>query len=56
MLFSIAITPDDIQSQYNGSETHDRIVVENKGIRLQSNVPIAVYAHVETIGRGKYTF
>ena len=43
----IAITPKEIQARYgdiNGSPT---LVIEDKGIRIRSTLPVAVYAHSE---------
>uniref|UniRef100_A0A914W4D2 C-type lectin domain-containing protein n=1 Tax=Plectus sambesii TaxID=2011161 RepID=A0A914W4D2_9BILA len=47
-VLKIPITPESIQDQFPGNTTADgRIVVEDKGISLQSNLPVAVYAHAE---------
>uniref|UniRef100_A0A914VWI5 IgGFc-binding protein N-terminal domain-containing protein n=1 Tax=Plectus sambesii TaxID=2011161 RepID=A0A914VWI5_9BILA len=47
-ILKIPITPASIEDQYPGNRTADgRIFVEDKGIRLQSDLPVAVYAHVE---------
>uniref|UniRef100_A0A914W8N1 IgGFc-binding protein N-terminal domain-containing protein n=1 Tax=Plectus sambesii TaxID=2011161 RepID=A0A914W8N1_9BILA len=47
----IPITPESIQDQYNVNRTtvDGSIVIEDKGIRLQSDLPVAVYAHAELL-------
>uniref|UniRef100_A0A914X6J9 IgGFc-binding protein N-terminal domain-containing protein n=1 Tax=Plectus sambesii TaxID=2011161 RepID=A0A914X6J9_9BILA len=48
-VLKIPITPESIQDQYPHPNItfHPHIVVEDKGIRLQSDLPVAVYAHAE---------
>uniref|UniRef100_A0A914WLP3 IgGFc-binding protein N-terminal domain-containing protein n=1 Tax=Plectus sambesii TaxID=2011161 RepID=A0A914WLP3_9BILA len=48
-ILKIPITPESIQAQYlvNMTTAHEQVVVEDKGIRLQSDLPVSVYAHVE---------
>uniref|UniRef100_A0A914VP80 IgGFc-binding protein N-terminal domain-containing protein n=1 Tax=Plectus sambesii TaxID=2011161 RepID=A0A914VP80_9BILA len=46
-VLKIPITPVSIQDQFPNYNNNGRIVVENKGIRLQSDLPVAVYAHSE---------
>uniref|UniRef100_A0A914VAX2 IgGFc-binding protein N-terminal domain-containing protein n=1 Tax=Plectus sambesii TaxID=2011161 RepID=A0A914VAX2_9BILA len=50
-VLKIPITPESIQAQFPGNVTADgHIIVEDKGIRLQSDLPVAVYAHAEAYG------
>uniref|UniRef100_A0A914VUS6 IgGFc-binding protein N-terminal domain-containing protein n=1 Tax=Plectus sambesii TaxID=2011161 RepID=A0A914VUS6_9BILA len=48
-VLKIPIAPQSLQAQFPGYNiTADgRFVVEDKGIRLQSDLPVAVYAHAE---------
>uniref|UniRef100_A0A914XBG1 Uncharacterized protein n=1 Tax=Plectus sambesii TaxID=2011161 RepID=A0A914XBG1_9BILA len=48
-VLKIPITPESIEDQYPGNNHtwYDRIIVEDKGIRLQSDMPVAVYVHAE---------
>uniref|UniRef100_A0A914VAP4 IgGFc-binding protein N-terminal domain-containing protein n=1 Tax=Plectus sambesii TaxID=2011161 RepID=A0A914VAP4_9BILA len=49
-VLKIPITPESIQDQYPGIPNvtaTGNIVVEDKGIRLQSDLPVAVHAHAE---------
>uniref|UniRef100_A0A914V1J7 IgGFc-binding protein N-terminal domain-containing protein n=1 Tax=Plectus sambesii TaxID=2011161 RepID=A0A914V1J7_9BILA len=51
-ILKIPITPESIEAQFPGNQTnHGRIVVEDKGIRLQSDLSVAVYAHAELANR-----
>lgn len=43
----IMITPDDIQARVGDFFDSPSLVIEDKGIRLQSTLPVAVYAHSE---------
>uniref|UniRef100_A0A914V3L2 IgGFc-binding protein N-terminal domain-containing protein n=1 Tax=Plectus sambesii TaxID=2011161 RepID=A0A914V3L2_9BILA len=52
-VLKIPITPESIQGEYPGSgnvTASGHIVVEDKGIRLQSDLPVAVHAHAEAYG------
>uniref|UniRef100_A0A914VZ27 Uncharacterized protein n=1 Tax=Plectus sambesii TaxID=2011161 RepID=A0A914VZ27_9BILA len=48
-ILKIPITPMSVEDQFPGYNmtATGRIVVEDKGIRLQSDLPVAVYAHAE---------
>uniref|UniRef100_A0A914X2J2 IgGFc-binding protein N-terminal domain-containing protein n=1 Tax=Plectus sambesii TaxID=2011161 RepID=A0A914X2J2_9BILA len=48
-VLKIPITPESIEDQYPGDNYTwlDHIIVEDKGVRLQSDLPVAVYAHAE---------
>uniref|UniRef100_A0A914V7V1 IgGFc-binding protein N-terminal domain-containing protein n=1 Tax=Plectus sambesii TaxID=2011161 RepID=A0A914V7V1_9BILA len=48
-ILKIPITPESIQAQYLGNMTTARgqVTVEDKGVRLQSDLPVSVYAHAE---------
>uniref|UniRef100_A0A914W5M1 Uncharacterized protein n=1 Tax=Plectus sambesii TaxID=2011161 RepID=A0A914W5M1_9BILA len=49
-VLKIPVTPASIELFFNCSSNPDgRIVVEDKGIRLQSDLPVAVYAHAESL-------
>uniref|UniRef100_A0A914WPR3 IgGFc-binding protein N-terminal domain-containing protein n=1 Tax=Plectus sambesii TaxID=2011161 RepID=A0A914WPR3_9BILA len=50
-VIKIPITPVSIEAQYPGYNMTNNatIVVENKGIRVQADVAVAVYAHAEVI-------
>uniref|UniRef100_A0A914USW0 IgGFc-binding protein N-terminal domain-containing protein n=1 Tax=Plectus sambesii TaxID=2011161 RepID=A0A914USW0_9BILA len=49
-VLKIPLAPESIEDQYPGKDDgDDRIVVEDKGIRLQSDLPVAVYAHAELL-------
>ena len=43
----IAITPSEIQARYLDINGSPNLVIENKGIRIQSTLPVSVYAHSE---------
>ena len=43
----IAITPSAIQARYLDLNGSSNLVIENKGIRIQSTLPVSVYAHSE---------
>ncbi len=43
----ITITPKEIQVRYDDPTGTHAFFVEDKGIRIQSDRPVAVYAHSE---------
>lgn len=38
----------NIQARYGDENGSPTVVIEDKGIRIQSTLPVAVYAHSET--------
>ena len=46
-VLQILITPLTIAARYNDQVGSTTLVTENKGIRIQSTLPVAVYAHSE---------
>ncbi len=59
-LLQIQITPSSIEAQYNPSggpqSPTGHFVVEKKGMRLVSELPVAVYIHVEITAGDRYAF
>uniref|UniRef100_A0A914WJQ2 Uncharacterized protein n=1 Tax=Plectus sambesii TaxID=2011161 RepID=A0A914WJQ2_9BILA len=54
-ILKIPITPMAIEAQYPAGNGNGQVVVENKGIRLVSDLPVAVYTHAELYNGGRYS-
>lgn len=54
-MLQIDIMPADIQARYGDNDGSSALVVEDKGIRLRSTLPVTVYVHSVAISESMST-